>query len=125
MRKALLIIICVVALIVAATIYFFYDPSQPGTWFPRCIFLTLTGYKCAGCGSQRAIHALLHGDVLTALHYNAALLVALPLVAAYGIAEWKREAWPRTYLAINNRWVVIAILVVLIAWWIGRNIAGI
>ena len=125
MRKTLIIIIAMAAAIVAVAIYFFYDPSQPGTWFPRCTFLTLTGYKCAGCGSQRAIHALLHGDVTSALHYNAALLVALPLVAAYGIAEWKREAWPRFYLAINRPWVLISILVGVIAWWIGRNIVDI
>lgn len=110
------------AAVVAAAIYFFYDPSQPGNWFPRCIFLTLTGYKCAGCGSQRAIHSLLHGDVVAAAHYNAALLVSIPLIIVYGLAEWKRESWTRFYMAVNHRWVLMAIFVALLAWWVGRNV---
>jgi len=35
----------------------------------------LTGIYCPGCGLTRGFHALLHGDVLTALHFNALLPV--------------------------------------------------
>ncbi len=40
----------------------------------------LTGMKCPGCGSQRAIHALLHTDIKTAFSYNALLVLSIPYV---------------------------------------------
>lgn len=112
------------AAVIAAAIYFFYDPSQPGNWFPRCTFLTLTGYKCPGCGSQRAIHSLLHGDVLQAFRYNAALLVMIPLLATYLLAEWKRDDWQHFYNALNSAAAGIIVVIAVIAWWLLRNIFG-
>ena len=112
----------VVALaVLAAAVYFTFDPSQAG-FFPRCTFLTVTGYKCPGCGSQRALHALLHGDILAAWHYNAGLLVAIPIVAVYLVGELKRTTWSRYYRAISRPWIVYALLAAIILWWIGRNI---
>ena len=44
-----------------AVLFFFLDPAKH-TIFPRCVFNSLTGYYCPGCGSQRAIHSMLHLD---------------------------------------------------------------
>ena len=35
-----------------------------------CLFKTITGYPCPGCGGTRAAYALLHGDWLGALLIN-------------------------------------------------------
>ena len=113
---------CALALaVMAGVVYFAFDPSQAG-FFPRCTFLTLTGYKCPGCGSQRALHALLHGDIAAAWQHNAALLVAIPVVAVYLVGELKRTTWPRFYHAISHPWLVYTILAAIILWWVGRNI---
>jgi len=113
---------CALALaVMAGVVYFAFDPSQAG-FFPRCTFLTLTGYKCPGCGSQRALHALLHGDIAAAWQHNAALLVAIPVVAVYLVGELKRTTWPRFYRAISHPWLVYTILAAIILWWVGRNI---
>lgn len=121
-RKIILIFIIVAVAVIAAAIYFFYDPNSPGNLFPRCTFLMLTGYKCPGCGSQRAIHSLLHGDLLQAFKYNAALIVAVPLVGIYLLTEWKRDAWPKLYSVLNSSTTCIIILNALVAWWVLRNI---
>ncbi|MBQ7690591.1 MAG: DUF2752 domain-containing protein [Muribaculaceae bacterium] len=111
--------------VMALAIYFVFDPSAEGSLFPRCVFLTLTGWKCPGCGSQRALHSLLHGDLLGVIRFNAALPVAVALVAAYLVAEWKRTTWPRYWAALNNRWAGMAILVAVVAWGVLRNVADV
>lgn len=54
------------------------DPNTPGSPLPACPLYSLTGLFCAGCGATRAMHALLHGDLLRAISMNALLVVALP-----------------------------------------------
>lgn len=91
-----------------------HDPcSSPA---PKCFFHTLTGLQCPGCGSQRAIHALLHGRIADAWHFNAALFFALPLAALY-IAGPKRM---RPFL--YSRPTLITMILTIIIWWIARNL---
>lgn len=91
-----------------------YDPAQHLA--PRCPFKALTGLDCPGCGSQRALHALLHGRFSEAWHYNAALLPALLLAALYGLNPRRL----RPVLHSTAAPFVVAALIV--AWWIGRNL---
>ncbi len=49
-----------------------FNPTTAG-FFPVCPLYYLTGIHCPGCGLTRGFHALFHGDVLTALHFNALL----------------------------------------------------
>jgi hypothetical protein len=46
-----------------------------------CPFHLLTGLWCPGCGSFRAINALLHGQSLAALGYNLLVVFLLPALA--------------------------------------------
>src|ERR1700743_2055126 len=55
------------------------DPSRHAV-YPQCLLYQTTGIYCAGCGATRAIHALLHGRVVEALHDNALFVAALPLL---------------------------------------------
>jgi len=61
-------------------ILFLFDPGQY-RFYPRCIFHQTTGLLCPGCGSLRALHQLLHGQVLAAVHFNALLVLGTPLAA--------------------------------------------
>ncbi len=115
--------IVVAAILLAITIlciYFYFDPSD--NFFPRCPFLSITGYQCPGCGSQRAIHALLHGDIASAWHFNAILLVFIPVVVVLLVAEIKREKWSRFYAKVNSRLMIWGAAIVILMWWILRNI---
>ncbi|MEZ5345007.1 MAG: DUF2752 domain-containing protein [Pyrinomonadaceae bacterium] len=47
--------------------------------FPACPMLSVTGFACPGCGLTRGFHALFHGDVYTALDFNA--LIPLYVIA--------------------------------------------
>ena len=121
MRRSLVIVLVLAALLVFGVIYFAIDPSTSGL-FPRCTFLSLTGYKCPGCGTQRAIHALLHGDVAGAFKYNALLLVAIPWIALCLYAESRRLRNPRLYARLNAPLLICLFLAMVLLWWLLRNI---
>lgn len=56
------------------------DPNQAGSGLPGCPFHALTGLYCPGCGATRALHALVHGDVMHALAMNPMFTLTLPLL---------------------------------------------
>lgn len=121
MRRWLVIIGVIAFLLVFGVIYYALDPSA-STLFPRCPFLTLTGYKCPGCGSQRAFHALLHGDMVEAFKCNAMLIIAIPWIALCLYAESRRVRNPRLYVRLNAPLLVWLFLIMVLLWWLLRNI---
>lgn len=107
-----------------AVLLLFVDPNQPGNLLPKCPFKALTGLDCPGCGITRMVHALLHGDVVAAWHFNAVLLVlGVPLMAwlftRWTVSRWKGERRPVPAS------VGFAALAVMLVWGVGRNIAGV
>ncbi|MBP8261070.1 MAG: DUF2752 domain-containing protein [Verrucomicrobia bacterium] len=68
----------------AWTLYRFPPVEWP--FYPRCMFHQISGCLCPGCGSLRAIHLLLHGQLQAAFQANALLLsslAAMPLIASW------------------------------------------
>jgi hypothetical protein len=55
-----------------AAVVGYFNPTTAG-FFPVCPLHALTGLNCPGCGLTRGFHALFHGDILAALHFNALL----------------------------------------------------
>jgi hypothetical protein len=82
-------LITAVCALAAATLFWF-DPGRYH-FYPLCIFHSLTGLWCPGCGSLRALHQLAHGQVLSAFHLNPLLLIGLPLLLWYGAARAVRH----------------------------------
>lgn len=121
MRRSLVIVLVIAALMVLGFIYYALDPSASSV-FPRCAFLSLTGYKCPGCGSQRAIHALLHGNVAGAFRFNALLFIAIPWIALCLFAESQRVRNPRLYARLNAPLLIWLFLALVLIWWLLRNI---
>ena len=87
--------------------------------FPVCPFHALTGWLCPGCGSQRALHDLMHGNFGEAFRHNALLVVSIPLLAVH--AAWGRINKAKRDLSSYNG-VVLAWAVLIIGWGIFRNI---
>ena len=93
------------------------DPSNGG--FPACPFHALTGLLCPGCGSQRALHDLLHGLIGEAFRHNALLVISIPLLAVHG--AWGRLSKTARPLSSYNA-VVLGWAILIIGWGILRNI---
>ena len=126
MRKGLKIGIGAAAgILLAAALYVFYrfDPqTQPV--FPRCPFLLATGCECPGCGSQRAIHNLLHFNIGAALRYNAFVVVALPYVflGLYMQYFGGKRHFPQIEKIFFGKWAAILLLVFILTFWVVRNL---
>lgn len=120
-RRSLALAASIAAAIILCTVYYRFDPEVSP--MPRCFFKALTGWDCPGCGSQRALHALLHGDAASAWGHNAAIMLLVPLMAFYAVAEWRKSSLPRLYALLYNRWAIYALLAGITGWTLWRNLA--
>lgn len=99
--------------------------KSPQSWgIPPCPFYDLTGFLCPGCGTLRATHSLLQGNLVQALGFNPLLVLFLPYmgffwlsqaVAAVTAKTWSRPASPRW------GWAAFALIV---SFWVLRNLPG-
>ena len=105
-----------------AVVLYVFDPAT-SRLYPPCTFHMLTGLYCPGCGAGRAMHQLLHGNLLRALDLNPLLVLALPLVVYEGFAQvmlWLFNRRPRRLF--GGRLSAWAVLVVILVYWVVRNI---
>ena len=70
------------------------DPTTSSI-LPPCPLYALTGILCPGCGSTRATHALLNGDLITAFDFNPLMVLAVP-VLAFAFVRWWSMAFGRS-----------------------------
>jgi hypothetical protein len=99
------------------------DPHDKYSW-GLCPSAAL-GFWCPGCGGLRAVNDLTHGDVGAALSSNLLLVVAMPL-AVLALGLWTRDRWLGTAPTIpwrRLRPLVPAVVVVLVAFTVARNLA--
>jgi Protein of unknown function (DUF2752) len=81
---------CAVA--ATAVVLYAFDPAT-SPLFPSCPLRVWTGWLCPGCGTLRAMHALLHGSLDAALQANVLATFAILCV---GIAWLRDQARPAT-----------------------------
>ena len=96
---------------VGAVILYRFDPAT-AHFYPPCLFHALTGLQCPGCGTTRALHHLLHGDVAGAFRLNGMLFAVAPF-AALATAFRRLATHPIT------GWAAVGVTMV---WWVGRNL---
>jgi hypothetical protein len=90
------------------------DPNRPGH-YPACPFRVLTGLWCPGCGGLRCAHALVHGDLATALGANALAVVGFAACAVLWTGWTVRSVQGRPFtvrLRPVHRWAVATLIVV-------------
>lgn len=113
------------AIIVAGIgVYSLFDPMQ-NAWMPQCMFHKITGWQCMGCGFQRMVYALLHGDIPAAFRANMFLFFAMPFIAFYVWLEIKRLKYPRLYASLHSVGFIITATAMLVAWLFVRNYFGV
>jgi hypothetical protein len=78
-RRSVENFLVIAAIIVGAALLYFFAPGTH-RFYPRCVFHSLTGLACPGCGSLRAAHNLLHGNFAAAFRLNPFVMTIVPLV---------------------------------------------
>lgn len=109
------------ALLAAGLIYAVWCKTV-GIGIP-CIFHTITGFYCPGCGVTRMCLALLRLDFKAAFYYNPAVFILLPVfgtVAAIDVVRYIKTGSKKNTKAENI--VLWAALAVLLVFGVIRNI---
>ena len=107
---------------VGAAVLFVWNPAG-NALFPKCAFFSTTGMHCPGCGTQRALHHLLHVRIVEAFHHNALALFCLPILVM-GFRRWTLTVWSSRAASVRTPRPrrIWAFLVLVIAFWCLRNI---
>ncbi|MCX5711381.1 MAG: DUF2752 domain-containing protein [Candidatus Omnitrophica bacterium] len=92
-------------------------------FIPPCAFHAFTGLYCPGCGSARALNQLLHGNILLAIRFNPLTVMFLLGFSGYSLFYTAARLKKRNFASefIRPVWVW-ALLVVILLFWILRNI---
>jgi hypothetical protein len=109
--------------IIGSLLYFYVNPST-SVLFPKCVFFSITSLHCPGCGSQRAIHELLHGNLLASAGHNLLVVASLPFVLFSGVAVTNnifRSKKIGQGLFYSTKFAV-AVLMLIVLFFIARNI---
>jgi len=121
-RRIVMVLVAAVVIPVAVTVVHTYPPDQYPI-YPPCYFHYFTGWHCPGCGATRSVGALVRGDVEQAFAYNVLFMLFLPLLA-YGVlgATWELWTGRRRRRIPFPDWAAIALVVLLLAYFVARNI---
>ncbi len=111
-----------IIIIVLAVLFFMLDPAK-NVIFPKCAFHSLTGYYCPGCGSQRAIHSLLHLNFLGVISNNFLFLPAVLLIFYHYVHPLanRKFHWrlPNIFYFKSTPWIIFTVIML---FWFFRNI---
>jgi len=99
-----------------------WPPAAVG-FYPVCPIHEYLHIDCPGCGSTRALAALLHGSIAEAMRLNALFVLMLPFGVVGGMECYRRAVragefrWPAT-----PRAAVYAALATAAVFTIARNV---
>jgi hypothetical protein len=85
----------------AATVLLLFPPVQY-SFYPQCPIYKYLHLECPGCGTTRALAALVHGRLAEAFYFNALVILLLPVAVAYVLLCYYRflqrrpVRWPQT-----------------------------
>ncbi len=112
----------ILLIIILGAVYSVFDPLK-SSYFPSCPFKSVTGLDCPGCGSQRAIHELLHLNFKKAFEYNALLVLSIPYLLLLMVFNFEsvKQRFPKLERILFGWKSVWIITIIVILFFIFRN----
>lgn len=123
-KKERLLSLLVLAGVAGVLLYLFtYNPEAPLIGTPPCLFRTLTGLYCPGCGTRSALIQLSQGKLYAAWRLNPLTILALPALLLFTVSQAltaiRGRSLPRLFLAPSLVWGIFCLI---LAFWILRNV---
>ncbi len=90
-----------------------------------CVFHTVTGFYCPGCGGTRAVRLLLEGHILESLYYHPFVLYGAVLYVWFlfsNTVEYVSRGRFRIGMRYRKRWVVLAVLILAVNFIIKNGV---
>lgn len=118
--RIVLVLLAAVVVPIGASLLYAFPPTEYA--FLPCWFNRMTTLHCPGCGATRCVHALMHGELAQAFAWNPLFVLALPLLI-YGLFCLAYHGWTGRRIGFKlSNWAQLALAVILITYWIARNI---
>ena len=120
-NRGIAVLVLWLMLPIVGVVLFFLEPGK-SPLLPGCLFRTLTGFTCPGCGTTRALHQLVHGNLSSAFQFNPLLILSLPFLLyallRYTNAVVRGQPINRNSLPAGYIWAIFGIM---LFFWIFRN----
>ncbi len=107
-----------VLLIVVIPLFFIFNPNGQ-FFFPKCPIHQHMGIYCSGCGSQRALHDLLHFRIVESLSHN---LLFIPGLLLIGTELAMRLFSPKKTSLFYRKLTPWVVLIVIVLFMVLRNL---
>lgn len=110
LKKLIKILLCLFAIAVFLLVLNFFGIRIP------CLFYTITGLKCPGCGTTRMCLSLLHGNIRAAIYFNK----VVPFLILGSIIIFIRQAYLYVFIGkihyskLESSFFILAIIALLI-----------
>jgi hypothetical protein len=78
-----------------------FNPVTSG-FYPPCLFHSLTGLYCPGCGATRALYQMVHGHPASAFAMNPLFVILLPIIVytffSYALLGIRGRGLPKVFV---------------------------
>lgn len=71
----------------AIIVFIYFKIIAPNVDIPTCMWDSILGIYCPGCGGTRAVIALLHGDIILSLWYHPVVLYSVVIFSAFMLSQ--------------------------------------
>jgi len=113
--------IAMAAILCGLAVVYRFPPTEY-SFYPRCPIYLTTHWLCPGCGITRALHALLHLDLRTALHYNALFTLLAPFFCLWlGFICYRTMRYDQFPVLAIPRSVTACLIATAILFTVARN----
>lgn len=120
--KLFLIILGGLAFFGILALYILFNPSEIAL-FPKCPLYSNLGIYCPGCGSQRAVHQLLNGNIINGFRHNYLILLLIAVLVYETYIYFINTVFKKDKSnLLHNSKVTFGILFLVVSFWILRNI---
>jgi hypothetical protein len=122
-RGALLAQVTAPMVVAAAIAILLRFPPAPYGFYPNCPIHQYLHILCPGCGTTRALAALLQGNIIQALHLNALTTLLTPVALFYAAAGYRQILTRRPlHLSQPQRVATYATLAAAAVFTVARNL---